>query len=283
METTINPTVLRQIAAHNRSLGVSQLLKGLAYERCAELSWVIDYLSPRFEETLRFLDIGTGKSPFPTFLYRHSRWEITCLDKYQWVNKQTEFSKKIDGGDIATRRFRVIEGDLLEGGLPDESFDLITCISVIEHFAGNTDSQAMRAAARLLRPGGQMILTTLVNEPFYAEFYLDQPVYGVKSNGSLVFYQRHYDVESIEKRLIGPSGLTEKQRVYFGDYGFQCFEKVMQQPKPLRALYAWNTPRLAQQFLSYRSTPVSRKDMRMNTASGLIAVLEKSPSKPSQP
>jgi ubiquinone/menaquinone biosynthesis C-methylase UbiE len=198
------------------------------------------------------------------------------------VKKQNVFSKKIDGGEIATRRFRVIEADLLEGNLPDESFDLITCISVIEHFENDTDSQAMRAAARLLRPGGQMILTTLVNEPYYAEFYLNRSVYGVKSNGSPVFYQRHYDVKSIAKRLIEPSGLTEKQRLYFGDYGFQCFEKVMQQPKPLRVLYAWNTPRLAQQYLSYRSSPVSRKDMRMNTASGLIVVLEKPSLKPAQ-
>jgi hypothetical protein len=90
-----------------------------------------------------------------------------------------------------------------------------------------------------------------------------------------VFYQRHYDLRSLIERIIQPSGLFEAHRVYFGDYGFQCFEKILQQPKPLRALYTWCTPWLAIHHLSYRSYPVSRKEMRMNTASGLILVLEK--------
>ncbi len=275
MDTTINTTVLRQIAAYHRTLGLKGWLKGLSYERCAELSWVIDYLEPRFREDLRYLDIGTGESPLPTFLCAHSRWEITCLDKCPWVRKQYQFSARIDGTGRPTKRLHVIEADLLEANLPDESFDLITCISVIEHFEGSSDSAAMKASARLLRRGGRLILTTLVNEPFFAEFHLKRSVYGVKFRGSPVFYQRHYDLRRLTERIIQPSGLLETQRVYFGDYGFQCFEKILQQPKPLRAFYAWSTPWLAMRYLSYRSYPVSRRDMRMNTASGLILVLEK--------
>lgn len=133
----------------------------------------------------------------------------------------------------------------------------------------------MKVAARLLGKGGTLILTTLVNEPFFNEFYVKRAVYGANFKGSPVFYQRHYDLKGVSERLIQPSGLVEKQRVYFGDYGFQCFEKVLQQPKPLRAFYAWGTPWLAQHFVSYRSHPVSRKEMRMNTASGVILVLKK--------
>ena len=279
MDAIINATVLKQIAAHHRRLGLKCRLKGLPYERCAELSWVIDYLEPHFGEDLRYLDIGTGESPLPTFLHAHSRWEITCLDKCPWVREQHRFSTKIDGTGKPATRFHVIEVDLLETDLPDESFDIITCISVIEHFEGKSDSAAMKAAARLLRRGGRLILTTLVNEPFFAEFYLEKPVYGTEFHGSPVFYQRHYDLTSLAERIIQPSGLLESHRVYFGDYGFQCFEKILQQPKPLRALYAWSTPWLAMRHLSYRPYPVSRSDMRTNTASGLIVVLEK-PSRP---
>jgi SAM-dependent methyltransferase len=275
MRETINPDTLKQIVSHRRRFGVKYWANGLGYERCAELSWVINHLASRFRQELRYLDIGTGESPLPTFLYMNTKWDITCVDKCPWVRKQHGFLRLVNGAAPSANRFQVIEADLLEADLPAESFDLITSVSVIEHFEGGSDSEAMKATARLLRPGGRLILTTLINEPFFAEFYLNQMVYGVKYEGSPVFYQRHYDVKSIAERLIKPSGLVEKDRLYFGDYGFQCFETLLQWPKPLLLLYAWNKPWLAKTFLSYRSYPVSRKNMRMNTASGLILVLER--------
>ena len=282
MNTAINAAVLKQIASHHRSLSVKGWLKGLPYERCAELSWIIGYLEPRFQEDLRYLDIGSGESPLPTFLGVHSLWEITCLDKCAWVRKQYRFSDRTGGTGRPASRFRVIEKDLLEANLPAQSFDLITCISVIEHFEGSADTAAIRAAASLLRTGGRLILTTPVNERFFAEFYLNRAIYGAKFQGSPVFYQRHYDLKSLAERIIEPSGLVECHRVYFGDYGFQCFEKILQ-PRPLRVLYAWNTTLLAMRYLSYRPFPVSREGMRMNTASGLILVLEKPSGACTQP
>jgi SAM-dependent methyltransferase len=273
MHTTIDTSVLKQISGHHRRLGVKNWLKGLPYERCAELSWIIDHLKPRFQQPLRYLDIGTGESPLPTFLYANTRWDITCVDKCPWVQKQNRFLKTVARDEPSGRRFRVVEQDLLKANFPDESFDVITSVSVIEHFEGASDSAAMKACGRLLRPGGTFILTTLMNDSFFAEFYLKKPVYGEAFAGTPVFYQRHYDLKNLRKRIVEPSGLSEKERVYFGDYGFQCFEKVLQWKKPLRALYAWSTPWLASRYLSYRSYPISRKDMRMNTASGVIVVL----------
>jgi SAM-dependent methyltransferase len=275
MSATIDTDILSRIASHHRSLDLKNWVKGLPYERCAELSWVIAHLRTRFRDHLDYLDIGTGESPLPSYLYAATCWNITCLDKFDWVRKQLKFSRAVSGGQESGERFRVVQADLLQAGLPEKSFDIITCISVIEHFEGNSDTSAIQACARLLRRGGKLILTTLVNENHYREFFLNESVYGDRFEGRPVFYQRHYDNSSLQKRLLEPSGLMEKRRVYFGDYGFQCFEKVLQQPKLLRVLYAWNTPWLAKRYLTYRSYPVSRPDMRMNTASGLILVLEK--------
>ncbi len=274
MPTPIDTEALKQIARHHAACGLTSRLRGLPYERCAELPWVVRYLRPRFGEPLRYLDIGSGASPLPTFILRNSRWDVTCLDKFHSVRKQFRFLEAL-GPNGDAPRFHVVEKDLLESGLPSESFDVVTIVSVIEHFEGGTDSAAMRTLGRLLRPGGQVVLTTLMNEPHYREFYLREHVYGEEFRGKPVFYQRHYDVRSLSERIIKPSGLAEKERVYFGDYGFQCFERVMQQPKALRALYMWSTPRLASRFLTYDGRPVSREGMRMNTASGVILVLEK--------
>jgi SAM-dependent methyltransferase len=237
---------------------------------------VIDYLQPRFQERLQYLDIGAGESPLPSFLYAHANWDIACLDKCSWVRKQERFAHLVKDRSVESvsgRRFVVVEADLLKAALANRSFDIVTCISVIEHFEGGLDTVAIKACARLLRPGGRLILTTLINAARFAEFYVSRAVYGEECRGSPVFYQRHYDLRSVDERLITPSGLLELDRIYFGDYGFQCFEKVMQRPKPLRAFYAWNTPWLARRYLTYRPYPISRRDMRMNTASGLILVL----------
>lgn len=270
----IDSAVLRDLSSHHGACSFRSRLHGLPYERCAELPWVVRHLNPRFGEHLRYLDIGTGESPLPTFLLRNSNWQVTCLDKYQWVQTQYRFLQALKPNG-SSRRFQVVEGDLMESDLPEESFDVITLISVIEHFEGNLDSAAMRKVARLLRPGGQCVLTTPMNDPFFREFYVRNSVYGSHFRGAPVYYQRHYDVRNLAERIIRPSGLVEQHRVYFGDYRFQCFEKLLQSPKPLRAFYLWSAPWLASRFVSYEPHPMSRRDMRMNTASGVILVLQK--------
>lgn len=277
---SINRSTLGEITDHFASLGGTNRLHGLNYERCAELPFVIDRLRPRFGEQLTYLDIGSGgESPLPTYLLKSTRWNIECLDKFDWVKRQERYAARVMGG-AANGRFRVRVQDLLAADLPEKTFDVITNISVIEHFPGTTDSEAMARSARLLKPAGTYILTTLMNDGFFKEHFVQQDVYGEEFKSEPVFYQRHYDVPAVQQRLIGPSGLREKERVYFGDYGYQFFERVLQRRlpgplKPLRALYKWATPQFASRFLTYSDRPVSRADMATNTASGIIVVLTK--------
>jgi len=278
---SINRSTLAEITGHFGSLSALNRLHGLNYERCAELPYVIDRLRPRFQERLTYLDIGSGgESPLPTYLLKHTQWSIQCVDKFDWVRRQEEYAKRVLGGTSPNGRFGVRVQDLLAADLPEETFDVITNISVIEHFPGSTDSEAMARSARLLKPGGTYILTTLMNDGFFKEHFVQQDVYGEAFRTEPVFYQRHYDVPNVQRRLIDPSGLREQDRVYFGDYGYQCFERVVQRKlpgplKPLRALYKWATPHFASRFLTYSDRPVSRSDMATNTASGVIVVLTK--------
>ena len=172
-------------------------------------------------------------------------------------------------------RFHIIENNFLETELEPESFDIITNISVIEHFEGNSDSIAMKKSAKLLKKGGIYILTTLINEGYFREFYVSKNVYGEKFNKSSVFYQRHYDLKNLEKRIIKPAKLTEIERIYFGDYGLQFFEKYLQVSKFIKILYSWIIPSFAVKFLTYNDKPISRKNMKINTSSGVILIMQK--------
>ena len=87
----INKSTLIDIWKHHRSLQFKNKIKGLNYERCAELPYIIDLLRPGFNDSLNYLDIGSGESPLPSYLLKNTRWNITCLDKHFWVRKQKHF------------------------------------------------------------------------------------------------------------------------------------------------------------------------------------------------
>lgn len=275
---SINSPFLRPIVQHYYRLGIMRRFRhGFPYERCAELPYVLKKLEPLFHQTLRYLDIGSGgDSPLPTWLLANTNWDITCVDKFAWVQDQLVHAARVASADDVARRFHVVERDFLKHRLPERSFDVITNISTIEHFEGLSDSQAMAASAALLKPDGIYILSTPVNEGFYREIYVNRDVYGDRAGPSkAVYYQRHYDTDTIRSRLIAPSGLIERERIYFGDYGRQFFEelggsllhRIVNFPK------RFDFPKHALRYLSYSDKPVSRAHMKDNTASGVIVVL----------
>jgi 2-polyprenyl-3-methyl-5-hydroxy-6-metoxy-1,4-benzoquinol methylase len=274
---TINARFLHSIVQHYYRLRVANRLHGFPYERCAELPFVLEQCESRFDENLRYLDIGSGgESPLPTWLLANTNWDVTCVDKFAWVRDQLAHAARVAASDVVARRFHVIERDFLKAELPARSFDIITNISVIEHFEGHSDAEAMAASGELLKPGGLYILSTPVNEGHYREIYVSSDVYGEQfRSGKAVFYQRHYDTNTIRSRLVEPSRLVEVERTYFGDYDYQFFEnlggsrlhQLINFPKRL------NIPKYALRHLTYSDKPVSRATMKDNTASGVIIVL----------
>jgi hypothetical protein len=250
----------------------------MGYERCAELPLVASRLERKFGLKLRHLDIGSGEGVFPTYLLKNTKWDITCVDKSSSVQKQEVYAHRIMKGVDCADRFHVVEADLLALDLPPRSFDVITNISVIEHFEADKDSIAMEKSAKLLKVGGTYIFTTLMNDQHPKEFFVERNVYGQNYGSKPIFFQRHYDVASLNHRLIKPTGLLEKERVYFGDYGAQFFEHFIDIEWPWKAVkiaYQWLTPFFARRFLTYRDSPVENAEMRMHTASGVIVFLER--------
>ncbi|MBC8124724.1 MAG: class I SAM-dependent methyltransferase [Candidatus Kapabacteria bacterium] len=276
MNSSINAELLYNIDAHAKRLRFLYRIKGFGYERAIELPLLAEKLQPLFDKPLRYLDIGTGPSIFPSWVASKTNWDVTCLDKFEWVNKQREYAKKLG---LDPKRFHVVVRDFLEAELEPESFDVITNISVIEHFEGALDSVAMEKSARLLKPGGMYLLTTPLNEGHARDWYLQQDVYGEKFTSKPVFFQRHYDVESFNKRIVQASGLTERERVYFGDYEEPFFnDRIVDKSgfdKIKRTLLQMNTVKHALLHGSYRDVPVSMPDMKIYTSAGVCVVLTK--------
>jgi len=276
VNSSINAELLYNIDAHAKRLQFLYRIKGFGYERAIELPLLAEKLQPLFDKPLRYLDIGTGPSIFPSWVASKTQWDVTCLDKFDWVHRQNEYAKKLG---LDPKRFHVVVRDFLEAELEPESFDVITNISVIEHFEGALDSVAMEKSARLLKPGGMYLLTTPLNEGYARDWFLQQDVYGEKFTTEPVFFQRHYDVASFNRRIVQASGLTERERVYFGDYEEPFFnDRIVDKSglhKIKRTLLQMNTVKHALLHGSYRNTPVSMSGMKIYTSAGVCVVLTK--------
>src|SRR5262249_18633590 len=91
---------------------------------------------------------------------------------------------------------------------PDAAFDAAFSVSVLEHIPDDGDSIALRELVRVVRPGGRVIVTVPYDRR-YRETFVDGPVYERAPVASeQVFFERHYDAETMMARLL-PSDLCE--------------------------------------------------------------------------
>lgn len=102
-------------------------------------------------------------------------------------------------------------------GFKDNTFDKVYSISVLEHIPGNGDAGAMRELARVLKPGGRLVITVPYAGRYRSEF-IKKDVYNLNAGQDGIFHWSHfYDERALREKLIESSGLT-LEGVYFG-YG----------------------------------------------------------------
>jgi SAM-dependent methyltransferase len=117
------------------------------WDSLAALSAILERTTP----TARVLDAGAAMySAILPWLASYGYRNLTGIN--------LEFKRTVHVGPIAYEH-----GDITETRFPDASFDVITSLSVIEH---NVDvGKFMREAARLLAPGGLLVLSTDYFDP----------------------------------------------------------------------------------------------------------------------
>jgi SAM-dependent methyltransferase len=149
----------------------------IAGVRSWEYGTLLAVLQERPERTAwRAVDIGSGRSTFPRYLLEQGHVsEMTTLD----LPDPEESIPSAHVQDEAAHGVRRVEGSMLELPFPPESFDLVTCISAIEHLDGDRKANrrdpdarpryddylqltrtALAEMARVLAPGGLLYVTT---------------------------------------------------------------------------------------------------------------------------
>lgn len=92
------------------------------------------------------LDVGCGTGAFLS-LARERGWRVTGTELSAYACRAA-----------GAQGIRAIQGEVWEARLPAASFDVVTCWHVIEHVAD--PKQVVQECARLLRPGGWLLLAT---------------------------------------------------------------------------------------------------------------------------
>jgi SAM-dependent methyltransferase len=110
---------------------------------------------------LSILDVGCGVVPLCNWLSRRGH-QVTAIDPDQEIidflaqnNLNAFYQSNVD--------FQVGHSEQLS--FADASFDVVTCVSVLEHVAPGNDRLSLLEMARVLKPGGQLILTFDVAPP----------------------------------------------------------------------------------------------------------------------
>jgi len=151
----------------------------LHWSRQGEWPWVLR--NAELQPHHRVLDAGSGWSVLKFALAKRC-CHVVCAEKD--AHSLYTAQRSIEGMGFADRIMQV-KSDVRDLPFPDNWFDRVVCVSVIEHMpCGWID--ATRELMRVLKPGGRLLLTmdVRISGPELDDFYLD--VEGSKQMMSLM-------------------------------------------------------------------------------------------------
>ena len=171
-----------------------QKLKKLLYKNTNDstrVSWLSSNLN-QIPAGLRILDAGAGEMRFKPF----------CLHLKYVSQDFGQYEGSSDGNGLHTQNWNTKKIDLIcdIASIPekDASFDAILCTEVLEHIPDPT--KALDEFARLLKPGGKLILTA----PFAS--WVHMAPYHFCSGFSRYWYEHHLAKRGFKIEELTPNG-----------------------------------------------------------------------------
>jgi ADP-heptose:LPS heptosyltransferase/SAM-dependent methyltransferase len=109
------------------------------------------------QQTLRVLDAGGGRGALPVYLAQCDH-EVELFDRdFLWDNRGDAGIERRYMRTAAAKGVKIRYGSIYNLPAPSENYDVVTCISVVEHLP--TKAVILRELLRVLRPGGILVLT----------------------------------------------------------------------------------------------------------------------------
>jgi SAM-dependent methyltransferase len=168
---------------------VVRLVVPMDPSRYVELPWTWRKLAP--PPGTAVLDLASPK--LLAVALARSGVQVTSVDA---LPREIESWRRLAGTE-SNLRLEIADGRALP--YADASFDHVYSVSVLEHVDG--DAQALRELARVLRPGGRLVLT-LPHAPEAWDEYRTRATYAEEAGESgRYLFQRWYDPERVDRLL----------------------------------------------------------------------------------
>lgn len=196
--------------------GLKCMMLPVEYIRCAETRYILHHLDVR--QGQRVLDVGSPKL-LSLFLAARLRAEVHATDLVEYFFERYEVYARIALGH-ERKRYCMAREDARALTYPAAHFERVFSISAIEHIPDDGDSRAIQEIARVLAPGGIACLTVPWSDHGYLEEFKyrgDPDVYWAPGDGEKVFFQRVFDRDMLERRLVRPSGLQLVDLSFWGE------------------------------------------------------------------
>ncbi len=196
---------------------LKRLALPVEYIRCAEFRYVLEHLDVTAHHSV--LDIGSPKllSLFLAARVGARVWATDLVDEF--FAGYGAYAATVLGPRL--ERYQMETQDAQALTYTDETFDRVFSVSVLEHIPGDGDVLAMAEIARVLKPGGIICLTV----PWSDRGYLEESrvpgpgAYWLKKSADKTpaFYQRAYDRDSLQKRLLSDRRLEVIDVRFWGE------------------------------------------------------------------
>jgi SAM-dependent methyltransferase len=171
--------------------------------RYREFLFVLRHLKMTNDECPNILDIGSPKWLSLNIANKYD-CKVISTDIAPKVMEEVNWYKRIN----SKRNLEGLVENAINLSFEDNKFSTVYSISCFEHIGNDGDMKAIKEAARVLKPGGRLLITV----PFvtkFRELWTDKDPWGCQllSPDGKIFFSRYYDQSSLSSRLIGPSGL----------------------------------------------------------------------------
>lgn len=231
-------------------LGLRHLLR-LGYRREAVVRVLVPLDPSRyleFPETLRELGAGPGDrvldlaSPklVAAYLARQGTKVLSVDELESEIENWRALAGHIHGLDL-----QVADGRSLP--FADASFDHAYSISVLEHIPGDGDARALRELARVVRPGGRVVVTLPYAEE-YSEDWRERPVY--VDHGDVdrrYFFGRWYDAAHIDALVAAVAPDLEEWGRRLARLSPMAVNRVYERLFPALVPFGWLFPFLVRE------------------------------------
>lgn len=175
-----------------------------------------------FEVAARCLDLRPGlslldlASPKIFGLVLSHRFSLDAWLTDIWQDEVSAWRAWAESAEWAGPKLRFEACDARRTGFPDKSFDRVVSLSVLEHIEGDGDQKAMAEIARVLKPGGIAVVSVPFSRRFKTKMTRSR-LYGRRTPDKKErLFLRIYDQQTLEQRLLRPSGLFLEEATALG-------------------------------------------------------------------